>query len=44
VNLVKPGSLRLTIPLHRELSIGLLLHELNKSGITVDQFLEALRG
>ncbi|MSQ11198.1 MAG: addiction module toxin, HicA family [Dehalococcoidia bacterium] len=28
VNVVKPGSGRLTIPLHDELSVGLLQHEL----------------
>ena len=44
VNLVKPRSTRLTIPLHRELSVGLLLHELRRAGLTVEQFLEALRG
>ena len=42
VNLVKPGGLRLTLPLHQEISVGLLLHELRKAGITVQEFLDAL--
>ncbi|MBI4338475.1 MAG: type II toxin-antitoxin system HicA family toxin [Chloroflexi bacterium] len=43
VNLTKANSPRLTIPVHRELRIGLLLYELKKAGITPEQFLEALR-
>ena len=42
VNLVKPGSNRLTIPLHNELSVGLLVNEIKKAGLTVDEFLELL--
>jgi predicted RNA binding protein YcfA (HicA-like mRNA interferase family) len=40
VNLVKPGSNRLTIPLHTELSVGLLANEIKKAGLTVEEFLE----
>jgi len=43
INLVKTGSLRLTIPLHDELSVGLLMHEIKKAGLTVEEFLELLR-
>lgn len=43
VNLIKPGSPRLTIPLHGELSVGLLLHEIKKAGLTVEEFLNLLR-
>ena len=43
VNLVKPGSNRLTIPLHTELSVGLLANEIKKAGLTVKEFLELLR-
>lgn len=43
VNLVKEGSQRLTIPLHRELRVGLLLNELKKAAISVEEFMEALR-
>jgi len=42
VNLVKPGSNRLTIPLHTELSVGLLANEIKKAGLTVEEFLELL--
>ena len=42
VNLVKPGSNRLTIPLHGELSVGLLVNEIKKAGLTVEAFLELL--
>ena len=42
VNLTKPGSPRLTIPLHRELSPGLLLSQINKANILVEEFLNAL--
>ena len=43
VNLVKTGSPRLTIPLHRELSVGLLLHEIKKAGLTVEKYVDLLR-
>ena len=43
MNLVKPGSNRLTIPLHSELSIGLLLNQIKKAGLTVEAFLELLQ-
>ncbi|MBI2918933.1 MAG: type II toxin-antitoxin system HicA family toxin [Chloroflexi bacterium] len=42
VNLVRPGSPRLTIPLHRELGVGLILNEIKKAGVTMEEFLEAL--
>ena len=42
VNLVKPGSNRLTIPLHAELSVGLLTNEVKKAGLAVEEFLELL--
>ena len=42
VNLVKSGSNRLTIPLHTELSVGLLANEIKKAGLTVEEFLELL--
>ena len=42
VNLVKPGSSHLTIPLHTELSVGLLANEIKKAGLTVEEFLELL--
>lgn len=42
VNLVKSGSNRLTIPLHTELSVGLLANEIKKAGLTVDEFLQLL--
>ncbi len=42
VNLVKPESNRLTIPLHTELSVGLLLNEIKKAGLTVEEFLQLL--
>jgi predicted RNA binding protein YcfA (HicA-like mRNA interferase family) len=42
VNLVKPGSNRLTIPLHSELSVGLLLNEIKKAGLTAEEFLDLL--
>jgi predicted RNA binding protein YcfA (HicA-like mRNA interferase family) len=44
VNLIKTGSPRLTIPLHDELSAGLLMHEIKKAGLTTEEFLELLRG
>ena len=43
VNLVKTGSPRLTIPLHDELSVGLLVHEIKKAGLTVEEFLDLLK-
>ena len=43
INLVKAGSARLTIPLHDELSIGLLVHEIKKAGLTIEEFLKLLR-
>ncbi len=43
VNLVEAGSPRLTIPLHDELSVGLLMHEIKKAGLTIKEFLELLR-
>ena len=43
VNLVKTGSPRLTIPLHGELSVGLLLHEIKKAGLTVEKYVDLLR-
>jgi len=42
LNLVKPGSSRLTIPLHTELSVGVLANEIKKAGLTVEEFLELL--
>jgi len=42
VNLFKPNSNRLTIPLHAELSVGLLTNEIKKAGLTVEQLLELL--
>ncbi|MBI2866299.1 MAG: type II toxin-antitoxin system HicA family toxin [Chloroflexi bacterium] len=42
MNLVKPGNPRLTIPMHRELSVGLILSEIKKAGVNVEEFLEAL--
>ena len=42
VNLVKSGSSRLTIPLHTELSVGLIANEIKKAGLTVEEFLELL--
>jgi len=42
VNLVKRESNRLTIPLHTELSVGLLLNEIKKAGLTVEEFLQLL--
>ncbi|MBI4233497.1 MAG: type II toxin-antitoxin system HicA family toxin [Chloroflexi bacterium] len=44
INLVKAASPRLTIPLHGELSVGLLLHEIRKAGLSIQEFLEALGG
>ncbi len=44
VRLVKPNAPGLTIPLHRELRVGLLLHEIKKAGFTVEDFLNALEG
>ncbi len=43
INLVKAGGPRLTIPLHDELSIGLLMHEIKKAGLTVEEFIKTLR-
>lgn len=42
INLVKTGSNRLTIPLHTELSVGLLANEIKKAGLTVEEFLGLL--
>ncbi len=42
VNLIKSGSTRLTIPLHSELSVGLLLNQIKKAGLTVEDFLDLL--
>lgn len=44
VNLVKVGSPRLTIPLHGELSVGLLMHEIRRAGLTVEEFERLLEG
>ncbi len=44
INLVKPGSPRLTIPLHDELSVGLLLNQIKKAGLTVEEFMNLLKG
>lgn len=44
VNLIKPESPRLTIPLHDELSIGLLQNQIRKAGLTVEEFVDLLRG
>lgn len=44
INLVKAGNQRLTIPLHRELSVGLLMSEIKKAGLTVEEFLGLLEG
>jgi predicted RNA binding protein YcfA (HicA-like mRNA interferase family) len=41
--LVKAGVLPLSIPLHSELKIGLLISQIRKAGLTVDEFLELLR-
>ncbi|MBI2957384.1 MAG: type II toxin-antitoxin system HicA family toxin [Chloroflexi bacterium] len=43
VNLVKRGSPRLTVPLHEELSVGLLLHEMKKAGLSIEEFVRLLR-
>lgn len=43
INLIKTGSPRLTIPLHDELSVGLLMHEIKKAGLTIEEFLEFLK-
>ena len=42
VNLVKLGSNRLTIPLHTELSVGLLANEIKKAGLTAKGFSQLL--
>jgi len=42
VNLVRGGSNRLTIPLHSELSVGLLMNQIKKAGLTVEEFLQLL--
>lgn len=42
INLVKAGSNRLTIPLHSELSVGLLLNQIKRAGLTAEEFLELL--
>ena len=42
VNMVKPGSSRLTIPLHGELSVGLLANQIKRAGLTVNEFLRLL--
>jgi len=42
INLVKVGGPRLTIPLHDELSIGLLVHEIKKAGLTIEEFIKIL--
>ena len=43
INLVKTGSTRLTIPLHDELSVGLLMNEIKKAGLTVEEFIKLVR-
>jgi predicted RNA binding protein YcfA (HicA-like mRNA interferase family) len=43
INLVKTGSTRLTIPLHDELSVGLLMNEIKKAGLTVAEFIDLLK-
>ncbi len=43
INLVKAGSTRLTIPLHDELSIGLLMNEIKKAGLSVEEFIKLLK-
>lgn len=43
INLVKTGSIRLTIPLHDELSIGLLMNEVKKAGLTTEEFIKLLK-
>jgi predicted RNA binding protein YcfA (HicA-like mRNA interferase family) len=43
INLVKAGSARLTIPLHDELSVGLLMNEIKKAGLTVEEFIKLIR-
>jgi len=43
VNLVELGSNRLTKPLHSELSVGLLLNQIKKADLTVEEFLDLLR-
>ena len=42
VHLVKFGSSRLTIPLHSELSVGLLVNEIKKAGLTIEEFSDLL--
>ena len=42
LNLVRPHSPRLTIPLHDELSVGLLLSQIKRAGLTVEEFLSLL--
>lgn len=41
-HLTKAGSPRLTMPLHRELGVKLVLNEIKKSGISMEDFLKAL--
>jgi predicted RNA binding protein YcfA (HicA-like mRNA interferase family) len=43
INLIKTGRARLTIPLHDELSVGLLMHEIKKAGLTIEEFTKILR-
>ncbi|MEO6044576.1 MAG: type II toxin-antitoxin system HicA family toxin [Tepidiformaceae bacterium] len=44
VILLRPGfEVSLSIPLHRELGPGLLKDQINKSGLTVEEFTDFLR-
>jgi predicted RNA binding protein YcfA (HicA-like mRNA interferase family) len=42
ISMVKPGGSRLTIPVHGELSVGLLTNQIKKAGLTVEEFLQLL--
>lgn len=44
VNLTKPGGQRLTIPLHKELSAGLLISQIKRAGIEIEDFIRILEG
>jgi predicted RNA binding protein YcfA (HicA-like mRNA interferase family) len=42
VNIKMPNGQLVTIPLHRELKIGLLKADIRKAGLTEEQFLDLL--
>ncbi len=44
VRLLKPGGTPLTIPLHRELKVGLLQNQIRKAGLTEEDFITLLGG